>query len=530
MTKQLLTIILCWLSSFSFAQKSILWGNLKPGKHIVGFKVIQTYDLSRPFLPKQQEGILSGVPEGWKHKGRQVQISLWYPAQKVNSAKPIFFEHYIHLLSQIHQATGVDNKAKKLGWKMFLKNTKMLGGKQNSLKRLAKLGKINTQAYLNAPPKDEKHPLVLFPAGHPTAEISIMAEYLASKGYVVAGIPNLGITSTAPEISTVGLQAMAQDVLFTLGHLSGFQNVDRKKVAIIGNAFSSSIAATALLTNADIDALISLEGGLLSDFEQRMLKQQLNYEVASFDRPILAIYAPHPAIDPQKIAHLKYATRYFVHFPTMKEFHFLNYGSLEQQTPQIIGKTPKNVQQGYEWGCRYVYHFLNATLKKDSKSQQFLRNPPKTPKNLFQTHTQTALPAPPTIAQLKHLFTTQGMTGVEQTYQHLRHKDSSPFSLKYFDELFKWLGWSSRDNQWVFRDKLANMVLDSHPKSALSHYFKASVANAQKNTSIAKKHFKQALKCLDSDLSNYLSVGRRVRLRKYSQQALNTLTKSKKQN
>ena len=529
MIKHSLIITLCWLSSFSFAQKSILWGNLKPGKHAVGFKAIQTYDLSRSFLPKQQAGVLTDIPTELKHKGRQIQLSLWYPAT-VNTTKPLFFEHYIHLLSQIHRVTGINDEAKKLGWQIFLNGIKMLGGKQNSLKRLAKLGKIKTQAFLNAPPKDKKYPLVLFPAGHPTIEISIMAEYLASNGYIVAGIPNLGITSTAPEISARGLQTMAQDVLFALGYLAGFENVDRRKVAVIGNAFSSSIAAATLLTNPDIDAFISLEGGFLSGFEQRMVKQQLNYEVSSFNRPILAIYAPHPAINPQEIAHLKYAKRHFVYFPTMKEFHFLNYGSLEQQVPQIIGETPKKVQQGYEWGCRYVYHFLNASLKNDSKAQQFLRGSSQNLNNLLKVHNQAALPTPPTIAQLKHLFVVEGMKGIEQVYQKLRQKDSSPFSLRYFDNLFQWLGWSSRDTQWVFRNKLADIMLDSHSKSPLSHYFKAFVAHTKKDLPTAKRHYKQVLKWLAVDTHNYLNMKRRARLKKYTKRALEKLAQAKKQN
>lgn len=521
MKKHLLLIIICILPSLSFAQ-------LLSGKHKVGFKIIQAYDLSRPFLPQQQAGILKETPKEFKNKGRQIQISLWYPAKKTKGIQPINFEYYIHQLSQITAASGLNNSTKAQGWKLFLKDTKDLGGTKNTLERLKKVGDIKTQAYLNPPFQNGKYPLVLFPAIYPTTQISIMAEYLAGQGYIVAGIPNLGITSTAPEINAAGLNAMAQDVLFALAQLSTLANINQDKVAVMGNAYNSTVAAMTLLMNPNIDALISLEGGLLSDYEQQILKQHLLYEVATFDRPLLAIYAPHPSINPKKINHFKYAERHFVHFPQMKEYHFLSYGSLEQQIPQIIGKTPKNVQQGFEWGCRYVHQFLDAKLKNEAKAHQFLQNDQKNGEGVWQFHMQPGLPAPPSMSSLKHTFTTKGMKGIERLYQSMRQKDTAPFSMKYFDELFKWLGWASRDPKLTFRYKLADMMLDSHPTSPLSHYFKAAIANVKKEMAIAQKHIHLMIKWLEKDTSNDLITKRRHRLRKYAQRTLDKLAKAKK--
>lgn len=521
MKKQLLLIIICLLPSLSFAQ-------LSPGKHLVGFKTIQAYDLSRPFLPQQQAGILKKIPERFKNKGRQIQLSLWYPAKKNKKSQPITFEYYIHQLSQISAATGLNKSTKAKGWELFLKDTKDLGGTKNTLARLKKIGNVKTLAHLNAPFQNGQYPLVLFPSIYPSTQISLMAEYLASRGYIVAGVPNLGITSTAPEINAAGLNAMAQDVLFALGHLSALENVNQDKVALIGNAYNSTVAAMALLMNSNIDALISLEGGLLSNYEQRILQQHLLYEVAALNRPLLAIYAPHPSINPKNVRHFKYADRYFVHFPQMKEYHFLSYGSLEQQIPQIIGKTPKNVSKGFEWGCRFVHQFLDARLKNDIKALGFLQNSQKNQKGIWQAHTQPGLPSPPSMSRLKHIFTTKGMKGIEELYQSMRKKDAAPFSVKYFDELFKWLGWASRDPKLTFRYKLAAMMLESHPKSPLGHYFKAAIANAKKEAVIAQKHFQLMLKYLKKGTSNYLTTRRISRLKSYAQRTLDKLAQAKK--
>ena len=82
------------------------------------------------------------------------------------------------------------------------------------------------------------------------------------------------------------------------------------------------------------------------------------------DVPILAIYAPHPSIDPSFISGLKYSDRYFFHFPGMTEFHVLNYGQFERFVPGIIGEAKGDVQAGYEAASYLILTFLKEVLKE----------------------------------------------------------------------------------------------------------------------------------------------------------------------
>jgi len=50
------------------------------------------------------------------------------------------------------------------------------------------------------------------------------------------------------------------------------------------------------------------------------------FDVSVVRAPMLAITAPHASVDPERLDLYRYATRHLVHFPTMGEFWFLNFG------------------------------------------------------------------------------------------------------------------------------------------------------------------------------------------------------------
>ena len=89
------------------------------------------------------------------------------------------------------------------------------------------------------------------------------------------------------EISTIGLETAVDDLEFVLGAIGELPIVDLSAIALIGNAISSSVCAAAASRNQKIKALVSLEGGLPSAFEQRLLKQSVFYQAEK-----------HPASDP----------------------------------------------------------------------------------------------------------------------------------------------------------------------------------------------------------------------------------------
>lgn len=517
-------LLLCLFSQaqgISQGKAGSYWGAaLEQGPHQIGFRTLFTYDQAREAIPfSDWDGKLTYNQA--MDQGRQMQINIWYPAE--GKGKPIKYLHYINLLGrQINFSPDNTVFARKI----FIDQTNALGGNGHfTRQQFEQVAELSTRAYLEVPAIEGKFPLLIFPNGGSPAYQSIMCEYLASHGYVVAAVALKGQYSSTTDVSTKGLEVATDDLKFTLNQLLTLENVDRTQIGLMANAIASSMCTAFASKNSLIKALISLEGGLLSNFEQRLLRQTNFYTPSAIQIPILGIYAPHPAISPEFIKHLKYSERFFVHFPGMTEFHFLNYGLLERTVPRIIGTPKGDTEKGFAWAAQLSLMFLDAKLKADKSAQTFLENfriPSAAAEVIDTVFTMPALAAPPNIAQLKDLFIAKGMTAIDSIYQSMRAHDTQVFPLPFYTEFRDWLAWK-KDPDYEFRARLYQMAIESFPSSAVAHFYRAYFAEKMNDTSLAKEYYQLALELVPTDEDSTLTNSKRQALEEQAQQALSRL-------
>ncbi len=212
---------------------SPLWGDLQPGKYAVGFKTLFAGDLARPVLP---------VPEGedgekGNAEGRQMLIGVWYPTNIRRGARMRLAE-YAHLLEQELNFTPLNAARKEQARLKFIEAAVELGGLANELRaKLESLLTLETAAFRNAPPAAGRFPLVIFPDA--PVKLSILCEYLASHGFVVAATSLKGTYEAELEFTVTGLETIAADLQFVINHVRAWQVrarpiVDREKLALIG--------------------------------------------------------------------------------------------------------------------------------------------------------------------------------------------------------------------------------------------------------------------------------------------------------
>lgn len=505
-------------------QASTLWGDLKPGQYRVGFKTIFTYDLSRPSID-----IGNGKGKSRDVRGRQMQINVWYPAAARRNFFFMRFEEYAELLLQEVDFAPVlisGTAQRHARMEKFLENPVELGGEAASIRqRLPDLMRMETAAIRDAPPARGRFPLVIFPAYRTPAIQSIMCEYLASHGFVVASTGIKGTLEVEPEISLTGVETHSADLQFVTGALKPFPMVDADKLALMGVGFAATGCLALQTRNTEVDAVISLDGGILSAFEDRMLKRTPYYDVSAIRVPLLAIHAPHPNIDPVFLDQYKYSTRHIVHFPRMSEFHFLNYGMIERFVPGIIGKPPGDTKTGFEWASRYCLNFLKAYLYGDEQSLAFLRNDPsknRVPEGLLTVNLKKGLTAPPTMPEIKAMIRENGFQAVAALYQELRRADPQPFSQEKLSDLFNWLAYR-RDPDWKARRELSLMRVESYPASSRAHFTLAGVALQLGEKELARKHYGEALRLLESDPDPVMDYGMRRRIEQGARQNLKNL-------
>ena len=488
------------------------------GSYSVGFRTMFATDLSREDVPYSDWGGRLYPTDG-HGEGRSLPIHIWYPA--VKSSKPLMFGDYLELITRQsnQQVASIDDSLAK---HIYINQVNDLKGDSSfTEEHLSKLLFLQTKASLNAVPIEGKFPLVIFPNGTSPANQSVMCEFLASHGYVVAGLPLKGQYAHVLDASVKGLEVAVDDLQFALQQLLTLSYVDGNQIALMANAIESSFCAGLAARNEKIKALVSLEGGFLSQFEQNILDGSNFYEEQSITLPILAIYSPHPSISPDYIFHLKYSERYFAHFPEMSEFHFLNFGVFEEYVPGMICETKGNTKIGFKAASELTLAFFNAQLKSETKSlDQFYSNDgsPNYDGVIDTLYRLEGFAAPPHLAVLKNLFITRGMSSVDSIYQsHHAQGDKQPFSLGFYDDFRAWLAWK-KDPDFIHRQRLYQMAVESFPNSALSNYYMAHYLNKTGSIESPKKYYLHAMELLDTD--NDIDQKLKITLREAIQDAL----------
>jgi len=498
-----------------------IMGDLSLGSYQVGYRTIFHYDITKTGIPYSDwDGNLYFNYDA--AQGRQYQINVWYPA-KSGSGTPINYDHYVNLLGR--QIDFNDTEAQsEFARQMFIQQTNDLGGNGSfTSDDLDTLLALKVTARLEAQPLPGPFPVVLFPNGGSPAFQSIMCEFLASHGYVVIAFAAKGRFSFGLEVSTIGIETAVDDLEFVLDKIGTLPFTDMHQIGLMANAISSSVCAAAASRNEKIKALVSLEGGLPSAFEQRLLKKSVFYTPENLHLPILLIYAPHPSIDPKYTFHLKYADRYYAHFPKMSEFVMLNFGMFDSVIPDIIGAHEGNTQLGYETANQLILNFLDIELK--GKNGDVLDG---TAMTAYQHSVDTffvlkGLTPPPNLAILKDLFIKKGFQPIDSIYQTLKSdQNPQPFDRSFYDSYRAWLAWE-KDSSYQNRRHLYQLALDSYPQSSRVNYYYAYYLwrTGQKDEAII--HYNKALALLPTDDDPNLDMQTRERIKEYCEQDLKEL-------
>ena len=154
-----------------------LWGNLHAGTHAVGFRTIFRYDNSRTWKStRRYDGTF--LPD---LKGRPTQINIWYPASPDESMRKMHFGDYVD------QSAPGDFAELNTIMKQRSRDDAVGAVPRNEIPQLQS---SEMNAYHDAPWANGVFPTVLYFAGlnAPINSNAILAEYLASRGYIVASI------------------------------------------------------------------------------------------------------------------------------------------------------------------------------------------------------------------------------------------------------------------------------------------------------------------------------------------------------
>lgn len=506
------------------ASAASLADNLDYGPHAVGFRPQLARDFTRPPIA------LAGQPFD-ATAGRVVPLHVWYPANAsaaATASPPLTVADYADALAFNGDARPLDDARRTAARARFIGSISELGGDRAIAEREApRLLALTGRAQRDAAPAAGPFPVVLFPEYYAPASNSVMAEYLASHGFVVVALPMMSWRDIAwTGGNPPNFESYVADLQFALGALREFPFADRARIASMGVGISANAVAALQMRNPLVRLHVSLDGGLISPTEDTTLKRTPYFDATALRTPMLFIWSPHPNLVPALIDQYKYSDRLVLHLPGMTEYRYLNYGPLDVLTPGLLGKPPGDIASGYAWAARYVREFLSAHLRDDARAKDFLATAPEAagvPAGLVQRELRAALPAPPSSAEVRQLITEKGVAAFAALYRTLKLQDPEPFSMAALLELQIWASGPGRDPDGSLRKGIALVRLEAFPNSSRVHYALANAGVVRNEHALARHHFNETLRLLAADTDPSLDEAFKKLIRQRTEDALKRL-------
>jgi len=505
--------ILLALPSSSRAQIA----RLETGPFSVGFRELLVRDVSRPALsPRAKSG----------DRGREMQIVVWYPARPGTGSRMTLGD-YIVAAAHETDFSPIDTARRRAALNRFVQRSGAMGGDSASLRAaLPRILAENVNARSGAAPNAGRFPLVLFPDWRAPSANSILGEFLASHGYVVASVSTKGTYEEELDYwSPRGIETIVADLRFTISALDTLRFVDAQRIGVMGVGFAASGALALQMRTPAVAALVSLAGGITTEGELNLISRTPYFEPANVTVPILSISDPHPSVEVARLDLYRYSTRHIVHFPAMGEFWFLNFGMLEKVVPNIIGRRPGDTEAGFTWAARYVRRFFDAYIKRDSVSREWIAADPRSigaPAGLFNVGVKAGLRPPPSVADVRELLERGGVAALDSLIQSRVVSDPQPIPSEHFVELNAWLG-SGHDPSGTERYRLAQLRVRLYPSSVRARFSLGSLAQRRGDSAVAREHLTEALRLLPLDTDPQLDSQTRTRIQRQATALLDAL-------
>ncbi|MEN6631715.1 MAG: alpha/beta hydrolase [Candidatus Polarisedimenticolia bacterium] len=400
------------------------WGGLRPGPYAVGFQPILARDQSRTFdSPRDADGA-----PNQREVARPVQILVWYPASPAAEAAHVPFADYVALSAREIDFGPLDDAARAAKLEAFVALPAAQGIPADTVRALLA---APTAAIAAAPRAEGTFPLVLYAAGLSGSafENSILCEYLASHGYVVAAVPSIGAEGRAMTPDMIGAEAQTRDMAFALATLRDYPYADARDVAVVGYSFGGLADVMLATRDARVAALVSLDGSILhldaaERADARLDPNRLRVPSLFF----VGAGSERPDFDPAFFRALKYSDARLLRLPRMEHRDFTSQHVVlfELLPADQRGTRGGDPRLGFETAAQYARRFLDATLKGNAEARAFIDGSPDglgLPAGFARLESRRAVPAPPTEGQFLDLLERGGVQRAREALRKVKLVD-----------------------------------------------------------------------------------------------------------
>ena len=250
----------------------------------------------------------------------------------------------------------------------------------NGTEIFARLCSTRVAAVRNSRAASGRFPLVLYAGGLGSrADANVeLGEYLASHGYIMATVAQLGPSPEEPTLETTAGEAGVHvgDLEFALRVLRRLPNVDAKQLAVAGHSAGGVAALEFAARNPEVTVVLGLDGsyGFLpephrSEEVMRALNRLHVGQVRAFLLDMRRADGVQGAkLDSTVVDRMVRSDRYVVTFTKMFHGDFTEFGTIGLKLsvplpPNNDGRTRETGFMGNQHAYRAAVDFLDAILK-----------------------------------------------------------------------------------------------------------------------------------------------------------------------
>jgi dienelactone hydrolase len=412
-----------------------VWPGLQPGPYAVGYRVEHEYDYSRSF---RQEYDYFGEPLGGEI-ARPIQISIWYPAADPRGGEAIELRAYYDATATETDFAPPDQETLDAALARFERILTMEWGvaEEDRPGVLARVDSVLSQeafARAGAPPADGPFPLVLHLPGYNASPLHHypLFEFLASHGYVVMAVPNMGAHSRTIDNEGMSMDVQARDLEFAYSYARSFPFVDTRRVATTGMSWGGMSNVLFASRNSYVDVAVTFDGAITMPAELDLLERVPGFELGSLRAAYLQfLVSPDQAVFRPKDLRfwdaLRYSDALMLQFNGVAHDCFapgnLRLRLLTEPSPERVAYL-EDLSRTLE---RYTLAFLDAHLKGDLAAAEFLSSSPEVngvPAGMVAlSASKNAVRPPPTEEEFRAILVSRGPDVAEEVYRAVRESD-----------------------------------------------------------------------------------------------------------
>jgi dienelactone hydrolase len=300
-------------------------------------------------------------------------VYLWYPAQQATGRSMRFGDYLVHPQSP---PPGVFRQLDSL------LDARATGSLERWLKaeRFAALKASHVVARLNATPAAGTFPVIIYSAGLNDsfeASNSYLFECLASQGFTVVTVPQVGTTVSLLDLGTsaADLEIQTRDLEEALGWLRAERSFSLGAVVAMGHSMGGSVALLATMRHPSFRAVIGLDASYAAPGLATALAANPLFAPSQLTVPLLDMRRADPRWDLSVITALSAAPRRLVQVNDMSHMGFTN--DARVAADYLVDTTAVLALNRYQFTRDVIVSFLKAVVSADSDAlsrfDRFLR-------------------------------------------------------------------------------------------------------------------------------------------------------------